>query len=45
MSFFCFVQVGYAMTTFQRETDQPVIGFDMGGNLLNIINQTAMHEQ
>lgn len=26
-------QVGYAMTTFQRETDQPVIGFDMGGNV------------
>ena len=27
------IQVGYAMTTFQRETDQPVIGFDMGGNV------------
>ena len=26
-------QVGYAMTTFQRETYQPVIGFDMGGNV------------
>ena len=26
-------QVGYAMTTFERETDQPVIGFDMGGNV------------
>ena len=25
-------KVGYAMTTFQRETDQPVIGFDMGGS-------------
>ena len=29
---FAFVQVGYAMTTFHRETEQPVIGFDMGGN-------------
>jgi len=27
------------MTTFQRETDQPVIGFDMGGNLVMIINR------
>ena len=26
------MQVGYAMTTFHRETEQPVIGFDMGGN-------------
>ena len=26
-----FVQVGYAMTTFNQETKQPVIGFDMGG--------------
>ena len=23
--------VGYAMTTYHRETDLPVIGFDMGG--------------
>lgn len=23
------------MTTFQRETDQPVIGFDMGGTDIN----------
>ena len=23
--------VGYAMTTYQRETELPVIGFDMGG--------------
>lgn len=27
------LQVGYAMTTFQSETNQPVIGFDMGGML------------
>ena len=24
--------VGYALTTYHRETDLPVIGFDMGGN-------------
>jgi len=23
--------VGYAMTTYHAETEQPVIGFDMGG--------------
>ena len=23
--------VGYAMTTFQRKTQRPVIGFDIGG--------------
>ena len=23
--------VGYAMTSYQEETGQPVIGFDMGG--------------
>ena len=23
--------MGYAMTTYQRETQLPVIGFDMGG--------------
>ncbi|CAH3017311.1 unnamed protein product [Porites evermanni] len=28
--------VGYAMTTFQRETDQPVIGFDMGGTSTDV---------
>ena len=25
--------VGYAVTTYKRETDLPVIGFDMGGKL------------
>ena len=24
-------QVGYAMTTYHAETEEPVIGFDMGG--------------
>ena len=24
--------VGYAMTTFSKDTKQPVIGFDMGGD-------------
>ena len=26
--------VGYALTTYNHQTGQPVIGFDMGGNLL-----------
>ena len=26
--------VGYAMTSYEEETGQPVIGFDMGGELL-----------
>ena len=26
--------VGYAMTTYHRETELPVIGFDMGGREL-----------
>ena len=26
--------VGYAVTTYKRETDLPVIGFDMGGNVM-----------
>ena len=26
-------QVGFARTTYERETTQPVIGFDMGGKL------------
>ena len=44
-NFFYFVQVGYAMTTFQRETDQPVIGFDMGGNLAITINWTVINSK
>lgn len=28
--------VGYAMTTWQKETDLPVIGFDMGGTSTDV---------
>ena len=28
--------VGYAMTTFSRETNRPVIGFDMGGTSTDV---------
>ena len=40
MNCLLFDQVGYAMTTFERETDQPVIGFDMGGIEFYDISQT-----
>lgn len=28
--------VGYAMTTYSKETDLPVIGFDMGGTSTDV---------
>ena len=28
---FQLIKVGYAMTTYDKETQVPVIGFDMGG--------------
>ena len=31
--------VGYALTTYNRETDSPVIGFDMGGKWFANIKQ------
>ncbi|XP_068721716.1 5-oxoprolinase-like isoform X1 [Montipora capricornis] len=36
--------VGYAMTTFQRETDQPVIGFDMGGTSTDVSRFAGQYE-
>lgn len=30
--------VGYAMTTYKKESDLPVIGFDMGGNIMSFLS-------
>ena len=29
--------VGYAMTSYEKETGQPVIGFDMGGEDFKVV--------
>ena len=34
--------VGYAMTSYEEETGQPVIGFDMGGEQVLIILPAAL---
>ncbi len=36
--------VGYAMTTYQRKTGQPVIGFDMGGTSTDISRYGGRYE-
>ena len=36
--------VGYAMTTFQKETGQPVIGFDMGGTSTDVSRYGGEYE-
>ncbi|XP_011502377.1 PREDICTED: 5-oxoprolinase [Ceratosolen solmsi marchali] len=36
--------VGYAMTTFQKETELPVIGFDMGGTSTDISRYGGTYE-
>lgn len=36
--------VGYAMTTFQSETNQPVIGFDMGGTSTDVSRFAGQYE-
>lgn len=36
--------VGYAMTTFHRETEQPVIGFDMGGTSTDVSRFAGQYE-
>lgn len=29
--------VGYALTTYQKQSDNPVIGFDMGGRTSSVV--------
>ncbi|XP_058790910.1 5-oxoprolinase [Phymastichus coffea] len=36
--------VGYAMTTYQKETDLPVIGFDMGGTSTDVSRYGGSYE-
>jgi len=36
--------VGYAMTTYQQETDLPVIGFDMGGTSTDVSRYAGNYE-
>merc|ERR1719392_18559 len=36
--------VGYAMTSFQKETDLPVIGFDMGGTSTDVSRYAGSYE-
>lgn len=36
--------VGYAMTTYQKETDLPVIGFDMGGTSTDVSRYAGSFE-
>ncbi|KAL9974396.1 hypothetical protein ACROYT_G011420 [Oculina patagonica] len=37
--------VGYAMTTYHTETEQPVIGFDMGGTSTDVSRYAGQYEQ
>lgn len=36
--------VGYAMTSFMKETDLPVIGFDMGGTSTDVSRYAGSFE-
>lgn len=36
--------VGYAVTTWQKETDLPVIGFDMGGTSTDVSRFAGTYE-
>lgn len=36
--------VGHAMTTYEKETDQPVIGFDMGGTSTDVSRYDGRYE-
>lgn len=36
--------VGYAMTTYRKETDLPVIGFDMGGTSTDVSRYGGSYE-
>lgn len=36
--------VGYAMTTWQKETDLPVIGFDMGGTSTDVSRYAGQYQ-
>lgn len=35
--------VGYAATSYDKETCKPVIGFDMGGMIIYVQNPTGRH--
>ncbi|XP_022798938.1 5-oxoprolinase-like isoform X3 [Stylophora pistillata] len=37
--------VGYAMTTYSRETGKPVVGFDMGGTSTDVSRYAGLYEQ
>lgn len=37
--------VGYAMTTYNKETKQPVIGFDMGGTSTDVSRYAGSYEE
>lgn len=41
---FCVGVVGYAVTTWQKETDLPVIGFDMGGTSTDVSRFAGTYE-
>ena len=36
--------VGYALTTYQKESDLPVIGFDMGGTSTDVSRYAGQYE-
>lgn len=40
----CRSQVGYAITTYQQDTDHPVIGFDMGGTSTDVSRYDGEYE-